>query len=61
MTTENPIYILNCTDAEGKESERLVRAAKPTAAMGHVVGVRRAKPDDVARVMQAGGTIEEAE
>ncbi len=60
MSEEKNIYLVVCTDAEGKETERLVSAAKPTEAIGHVVGVRRAKPEDVARVMGAGGKIEEA-
>ncbi len=59
--SDNAIFLLISTDAEGNESERLVSASKPTEAMRHVLGVRRAKPEDVARVMGAGGKIEVAE
>ena len=54
------LFLLTYTDAEGKEAERLVRAAKPTAVMRHAVGVRRATPEDAARIVGAGGKIEEA-
>lgn len=58
--TANAIFLLTYTDAEGVEHERLVRAAKPTAAMRHAVGVRRASTEDVARIVGAGAKIEEA-
>ena len=58
--TELSIYLLTYTDAEGSETLRLVKAAKPTQAMGHAIGVRRAKPEDVARVLGAGGKVEDA-
>lgn len=58
--SEKTIYLLTITDADGKESERLACASKPSQAMRHAIGVRRAKPEDVARVMGAGGKIEEA-
>ena len=59
--TELSIYLLTCYDAEQKETERLVKAAKPTEAMRHAVGVRKASPDDVARVLGAGGKVEEVQ
>ncbi len=58
---DTTIYLLTLTDAEGEETERLVTAEKPTQAMGHAIGVRRAKPEDVARVLGAGGKVEQAE
>ena len=54
------IFLLTCYDSEGAETERLVTAAKPTQAMRHAIGVRRAKPEDVARVLGAGGKVEDA-
>ena len=61
---ESALYLLTCygvvEDGEQTQIERLVKAAKPTEAMRHAVGVKKATPEDVARVMQAGGRIEEA-
>ena len=54
------IYLLTCYDAEQKETERLVSASKPTEAMRQAVGVKRASPADVARVLGAGGKVEQA-
>jgi len=61
MKNGSAIHLLTYTDAEGKETERLIEAAKPSKAMQHAIGVRRAKPEDVARVLGAGGKLEQAE
>lgn len=60
-TTENEIYLLTCFDTAGKESERLVSAASRAKATFHAVKINKASASDVARVMAAGGTVEEAE
>lgn len=60
MADEKTIYLLVITDTDGQETERLVSAAKPTDAMRHALGVRRANPQDVARVLGAGGKVEQA-
>jgi hypothetical protein len=57
---ESFIYLATCYDAAQKETERLIKATKPTKAMRTVVGVRRATPEDVARIIGAGGKIEDA-
>ena len=58
---EVSIYLITCYDEDQKETERLIKAAKPTDAMRCVVGVRKAKPEDVARVLGAGGKVEQGE
>ncbi len=60
-TTEKTLYLLTCFDAEGKESERLVSAETRNAATGHVAKLNKASPQDVARVLGAGGKVEEAQ
>ncbi len=61
MTTESTLYLLTCFDAEGKESERLVSAASRAAGLAHVAKLNKASPADVARVLGAGGKVEEAQ
>jgi len=57
---EQAIYLATCFDAEGKETERLVNAASRSAATKHVVALNKASAADVARVLGAGGKVEEA-
>jgi len=59
--TELSIYLLTTFDAEGKETERLVSAASRAAGLAHVAKLNKASPQDVARVLGAGGKIEQAE
>ncbi len=51
------IYVVNYND-----EERLVEANTPSQAVMHVaravIGARAAKPQDVARIMAAGGKVE---
>ena len=61
MKTDTSIFLLTYTDSEGKTAERLMQAMKPTSAMREVIGVQRAKPEDVARVLGAGGKVEQVE
>ena len=56
---ENAIFLLTCFDAEGKETERLVEAATRSAAVAHALKVNKASAADVARVLGAGGKVEE--
>ncbi len=56
----NTLFLLLCFDPEGAEIERLVSAASRSKATGHAVKVNVASAADVARVLQAGGKIEEA-
>ena len=58
--TENAIHIVTIYNQDGTETERLVTAPKPTAAMRHCIGVKKASPADVARVLGAGGKVEDA-
>ena len=58
--TEKTIFLLTCFDAEGKETERLVEATSRHAATGHAVKVNKASAADVARVLGAGGQVEQA-
>lgn len=53
------IFLLTCFDAEGKESERLVKAESRSKATAHALKVNKASADDVARVLGAGGAMEE--
>ena len=57
---ESAIYLLTCFDAEGKETERLVEAATRAAAVKHALQCNKASAADVARVLGAGGKVEEA-
>lgn len=59
-TTEKVLYLLTCFDTEGKESERLVEAESRAAGLAHVAKLNKASPSDVARVLGAGGKVEEA-
>jgi len=59
--TDKTIFLLTCFDAEGKETERLVSAESRSAGLAHVAKLNKASPADVARVLQAGGTIEKAQ
>jgi len=54
------IYLITQFDAEGEETERLVNAESRSKAAGHVVKLNKASPADVARVLGAGGKVEEA-
>ena len=60
METKNDIFLLTCFDAEGEETERLVSAETRSAATGHALKVNKASAADVARVLGAGGKVEEA-
>lgn len=42
------------------DKERLVSATTRAKAVQHVIGVNKASPADVARVLGAGGKVEEA-
>lgn len=56
---EQAIYLITEFNADNKESERLVSAESRSKALGHVVRLNKASPVDVARVMAAGGAVEE--
>ena len=58
---EQTIFLLTCFDAAGKETERLVSAETRNAAIYHVAKLNKASASDVARVMSAGGKIEQAQ
>lgn len=58
--TEKYIYLATYTDASGKETVRLVRAEKRSAAQNHVLHLCKANAQNVADVLGAGGKIEEA-
>lgn len=58
--TEKAIYLITHFAAEGTETERLVNAESRSAAMKHVAQLNKASASDVARVMAAGGKVEEA-
>jgi hypothetical protein len=57
--TELSIFLLTTFDAEGKEAERLVKAETAHAARATAVHVCKASATDVARVLGAGGKVEE--
>jgi len=59
-TTENALYLLTTFDANGAETERLVSAASAHIARQHALRLNKASAADVARVLQAGGAVEEA-
>ena len=58
--TKGDIYLATYTDAAGKETERLIRAEKRSAAQNHVLHLCKANAQNVADVLGAGGKIEEA-
>lgn len=58
--TEKTIFLLTCFDSEGTETERLVEAESRNAGLAHVAKLNKASPADVARVLQAGGKVEQA-
>jgi len=60
MATEKDIYLITCFDAEEEETERLVNAETRNQAVHHVVRINKASAADVARVLGAGGKVEEA-
>lgn len=60
-TTEKTLFLLTCFDIEGTESERLVEAETRHSAMHHVARLNKASAADVARVLGAGGKVEQAE
>ena len=55
------IYLITQFDAQGKETERLVNADSRSKATAHAVKLNKASAADVARVMAAGGEVEEAQ
>ena len=57
--TEKTLFLLTTFTAEGEEDERLVRAESRNAATHHAVRVNKASAADVARVLGAGGKVEE--
>ena len=59
--TESTIYLLTCFDVDGNETERLVSAESRAAGLSHAVKLNKASPVDVARVLGAGGKVEQAE
>ena len=56
---EQAIYLITEFDVANKETERLVSAESRSKALGHVVRLNKASAADVARVMAAGGTVED--
>ena len=56
---ESAIYLITEFPASGDENERLVSAESRTKAIGHCVRLNKASAADVARVMAAGGQVEE--
>ena len=56
------LITLFCAPGTGgdPETERLVNADSRSKAAQHVMAVNKAAPADVARVLSAGGTVEEA-
>ena len=58
--TEKVLALATFFDKDGKETSRLIRAASINAAKKHVFHICKASADDVARVLGAGGKIEEA-
>lgn len=59
-TVETTIYLLTTFDADGKEAERLVESDTRHAAQNHALRINKASAADVARVLGAGGKVEEA-
>lgn len=57
---DKTIYLCTFFDAEGKETERLVSADTRGAAVKHVAHFCVASAADVARVLGAGGRVEDA-
>lgn len=58
---ENALYLITIFgELEQKDTERLVSAPSRAKAAQHAFGVNKASPADVARVLQAGGKIEQA-
>ena len=57
---ENAIYLITQFDADSVETERLISAESRAAALKHVVRLNKASAADVARVMAAGASVEEA-
>ena len=55
------IYLITQFDADNAETERLVNAESRSAALKHVARLNKASPADVARVLGAGGKVEEAQ
>jgi hypothetical protein len=60
MAIAKDIYLITCFDAEGFETERLVNAESRAAATKHAMRLNKASAADVARVLGAGGKVEEA-
>ena len=58
--TEKTITLATFFDKDGKSVERLIKASSVNAAKKHVFHICKASADDVARVLGAGGRIEEA-
>lgn len=58
---EQAIYLITQFDAESVETERLVSAESRSKALGHCVRLNKASAAEVARVMAAGGTVEDAQ
>lgn len=59
-STEKTLYLLTCFDTKGDETERLVEADSRNKAMSHVAKLNKASAADVARVLGAGGKVEQA-
>lgn len=59
--TDLSIFLLTTFDAEGKETQRLVKAETRLKASHHALRTNLASADDVARVLGAGGKVEEAQ
>lgn len=60
-TADKTLYLVTLIDQseQQRDQERLVNATTRNAALKHVVGLNKASPADVARVMAAGGKVEE--
>lgn len=54
------IFLITQFDADSNETERLVKAETRSKAIAHAVKLNKASADDVARVMAAGGAVEDA-
>ena len=59
--TEKTLFLLTTFDTAGTEAERIVSAATRNAAVQHAVRINKASAADVARVLGAGGKVEETE
>lgn len=57
---EKDIFLITTFATDGKEAERLVEAETRNQAVHHALRINKASSQDVARVLQAGGKVEQA-